>query len=92
MSNQLTAGEKATEKAKRMQETTERVSCAQKVIQPNRRIASAAVLRLRRAGSPASVAGCAAASRSLLSAAAADGGHGCGEANPARKQRQVASE
>ena len=39
-----------------MQETTDSVSCAQKLIQPKRRIASAAVNKLRRAGSPASVA------------------------------------
>jgi hypothetical protein len=52
----LTAGEKATENANRMQETTDSVSCAQKLIQPKRRMASAAVARLRRAGSPASVA------------------------------------
>ena len=37
-----------------MQETMDSVSCTQKLIQPKRRVASAAVCRFRRAGSPAS--------------------------------------
>ncbi len=72
---QLTAGENATEKANRMQETTESVSCAQKLIQPNRRIASAAVCKLRRAGSPASAASSGGLPLSAFVAAAA---HACG--------------
>lgn len=72
---QLTAGENATEKANKMQETTESVSCAQKLIQPNRRIASAAVCKLRRAGSPASAASSGGLPKSAFVAAAA---HACG--------------